>query len=159
MGRRVFISTEAGMTITRSGSVVLGLAAVVIASHLVIVQAQAPTLTGSYSATVTAGDLTPPPGMPVERMAGTWTVTFTADGRYGVKQDGTERVSGTYVSKDDQVTLTDSTGEFACTEGADPSGVYRVAIAAGAVTFTKVKDASCPGRAAVLTAKPFQAAR
>jgi hypothetical protein len=145
------------MKITGLLGLIVGVAAVLAMPGSVV--AQAPALTGSYTTTLTTADLKAPPNMPVEKMTGTWTVTFTADGHYTVKQNDAGHVSGTYVRKGDEVTLTDSSGEFACTEGDDPSGVYRVTMTGGAVTFTMVKDAACPGRAAVLTAKSFQAAR
>jgi hypothetical protein len=147
------------MALTAFRMFVFSVSTTVATAGLATAKAQAPALIGSYSSTLTSADLKVPAGLPVDQMAGTWTVTFTADGRYTVKQNDAGHVSGTYVRKGDEVTLTDASGEFACTKGDDPSGVYRVAMAGGAVTFTKVKDASCPGRAAVLTAKAFQAAQ
>ena len=123
-----------------------------------VLRAQSRPITGTYVVTLGAGDLRVTPGPIAARLAGKWSVTFGADGSYTVRKDGTDRVSGKYVMAGDEVTLTDIRGDFACI-GDGLEGVYNVKHVKNIVTFTKVKDTSCPGRVAALSSRPFTVVR
>ena len=135
----------------RHASIVAGLALVALAS--IVLSAQA-TLAGAYTATVAVSDLKGVPGPQAEKMAGTWTVAFAADGTYTVRQGDTEHVQGKYTIDGDQVTMNDAHGDFACV-GDELEGIYRVRREGAMLTLTKVRDDSCQGRAVILTAKAF----
>lgn len=132
-------------------SIVAGLALVALAS--VVLSAQT-SLPGAYSATVAVSDLKGVPGPQAEKMAGTWTVAFAADGTYTVRQGETEHVQGKYRIAGDEITMNDAHGDFACV-GDELEGVYRVRREGTMLTLTKVRDDSCQGRAVILSAKAF----
>jgi hypothetical protein len=111
-------------------------------------------IAGVYTMTLSPADLKGVNGPPAEKMAGTWIVTFTADGTYSVRQNNTDHVKGTYTSEGDEVTMTDTEGDFAC-KGDELYGVYRFQRDSHSLRLTKIKDDECAGRAAVLTLKPF----
>jgi hypothetical protein len=90
------------------------------------------------------------------QLVGTWTLVFKENGTFEVKLNGVPHVKGTFTLTADELTLTDKTGDFACVEGKDPQGVYKITRAAGTLTFDKVKDDACPGRAMALTLKPYE---
>jgi hypothetical protein len=131
--------------------IVAGLALVALASLVLSAQT---TLAGAYTMTVAVADLKGVPGPQAEKLAGTWTVSFAADGTYTVRQGETEHVQGTYTVTGDEVTMNDTHGDFACV-GDELEGVYRVRREGQTLTLTKVKDDSCQGRAVILTAKAF----
>ena len=135
----------------RPASIAAGLALVALAS--IVLGAQA-TLAGAYTATVAVSDLKGVPGQQAEKMAGTWTVAFAADGTYTVRQGETEHVQGKYAIDDDEITMNDAHGDFACV-GDELEGVYRVRREGSMLTLTKVRDDGCQGRAVILTAKAF----
>jgi hypothetical protein len=136
-------------------SIVAGLALVALASIVLSAQTSLP---GAYTATVAVSDLKGVPGPQAEKMAGTWTVAFAADGTYTVRQGETEHVQGKYTIAGDEITMNDAHGDFACV-GDELEGVYRVRREGTMLTLTKVKDDSCQGRAVILTAKAFVEAK
>jgi hypothetical protein len=136
---------------------VLGVLTLVV-SLAPVGRAESHPITGTYVVTLGASDLRVTPGPMVAQLAGKWSVTFAADGSYTVRKDGADRVNGKYTMAGDEVTLMDIRGDLACV-GDGLEGVYNVKRVKNVVTFTKVKDTSCPGRVAALTSRPFTVAR
>ena len=83
---------------------------------------------------------------PSDKVAGTWiktsdmgsvTFTFSADKKYEVEftGDGTADVTGSYVISGQQITFTDTGGDYR----SDSDGVYEFTVS-DSLTFTKVDD-------------------
>jgi hypothetical protein len=101
---------------------------------------------GTYAVTLSAEDL----GGRAE-VAGTWELSFGADGRYAVRHNGQEKVRGAYRLRLDEIALGDETGSLAC---AGP-GTYRWSVnARGELTLGRLADA-CEGRTAVFARRPL----
>lgn len=115
-----------------------------------------PPLSGAYSADIEAADVKHVKGVPADAFLGKWTLTFNDDGTYSVQQNGVEHVKGTFSVKGETLTLVDRSGDYACMDEDTPAvGEYRVKRGDTTIALTKVKDESCPGRAAALTLKPY----
>src|SRR5215831_6602620 len=71
-------------------------------------------------------------------VAGEFTLTFNGDGSYTVSAQDKVVVKGTHKVSNDEITFTDSEGEYAC--GADKPGKYKWKFDGKALTFTKVAD-------------------
>ena len=113
-------------------------------------------LAGSYSAVLSADDVKAVKVVNGRQLVGTWTLVFKGDGTFEVKMNDVSHVKGTFTLAGDELTLSDKTGDFACVEGNAPQGVYKITRAAETLTFEKVKDETCPGRAMALTLKPYK---
>ena len=135
-------------------AVVLGL----VIGCIPVAGAEVP-LTGTYSSTLTADDVKGVTVVRGDQLVGKWTLVFNSDGTYEVRLNDVTHVKGTFTLKDDELTLTDKTGDFACVEGDNPQGVYKITRSALMLTFEKVKDETCPGRASAMTLKPFTSAK
>ena len=83
-------------------------------------------------------------------VAGQFTLTLNADGTHAVSDGGEVVVSGTYVVKDKQITLTDKAGAFACPD----IGRYEWSYDGKTLTFQVLVD-ECDGRVDGLTAQPW----
>jgi hypothetical protein len=117
-----------------------------------------PPLSGAYSADIEVADVKNVKGVPADAFLGKWTLTFNDDGTYSVQQNGVEHVKGTFSVKGETLTLVDRSGDYACMDEDTPAvGEYRVQRSGKTITLTKVKDETCPGRAAALTLKPYTA--
>lgn len=67
----------------------------------------APSLSGTYIATITKQDSF--------RFSGEWKITFTDDGHYTVVRNGALKVEGIYTLMQDQLEITDRSGPYMCT--------------------------------------------
>lgn len=95
---------------------------------------QKSALVGKWS-----GEFAGQDGQPVK-----FTMVITEDTyQFDFGMDGTADVTGAYTAEGDQVTVWDTAGENTCPS--DQKGVYRYAVEADMVTFTKVTDA-CESR-------------
>lgn len=74
----------------------------------------------------------------------TFKVSMKADNTYIVdlNNDGTSEVQGKYTVEGDQITMEDTSGEYACT---GQKGIYKFVIEGDKNTLSKVSDA-CPIR-------------
>jgi hypothetical protein len=125
-------------------------AAVLAGSALIAALATAPTmastsqasrqLAGTYQTTI-AHD--PALG---GHLNGTWTITFTKNGAYTVKEDGRVGERGKASITPNRITFGHETGFLAC----PTSGLYKWKLTGKRLKFSRIRDKSCPGRAGVL---------
>ena len=78
---------------------------------------------------------------------GSFTLTFTADGKYLIARGGTPVVEGMAQADGDQLTVRDTSGSMACE--ADVSGHYKWRLEQDVLTLAVIDDA-CKGRASGL---------
>ncbi|MEP7272105.1 MAG: hypothetical protein ABI882_11420 [Acidobacteriota bacterium] len=83
---------------------------------------------------------------------GQFVITFLEDGSHTVSADGNVVVKGSYSVTQDQILLTDKSGEYAC--GATQTGKYKWKVVEKTLTFEKVDD-ECDGRAGALTGEAW----
>jgi hypothetical protein len=92
---------------------------------------------GTYSAKIT----TPP------ELKGTWVLSFAKGGTYTISQAGKVVVRGHDFAVGAQVKLSQETGSKACTS----VGYYNFKRSGKTLTFAKLSDPKCAGRAFVLS--------
>jgi hypothetical protein len=84
-------------------------------------------------------------------LAGTWEISFGADGRYTVRQNGETKAQGAYELRLDELALRDETGPLACSGPA----TYRWTVnARGDLVLGRLADA-CEGRTRVFARRPL----
>jgi hypothetical protein len=101
-------------------------------------------LSGTFKTTLSGG----PPAL-----NGKWQLKFSGP-HFAIRRNGTKVVQGRVNYGAGKLTLTDTSGSYACS-GAHRKGTYRYKLSAGSLTFTVVKD-SCSGRKAVMTTKAYR---
>lgn len=83
---------------------------------------------------------------------GQFTITFNEDKTHSVAVDGNIAVKGSYTVTDDQLTLVDKEGQYAC-EGT--VGKYRWKAGDGGLKFEKIED-ECDGRSGALSGQTWK---
>jgi hypothetical protein len=91
---------------------------------------------GKYTTRIT----TPP------ELKGTWAISFASGGKYTIRQNGTVVVRGHYLAVAPQIEFGKETGSKAC----PAVGYYDWKRRGKALTFHKLSDPKCAGRAFVL---------
>ena len=84
--------------------------------------------------------------------SGDFTVAFSSDGTFRVREKRDVVVEGSYTVEASRITLTDKQGRYACV--AEGSGKYTWKQEGQTLAFTKVDD-SCSGRERILTKQPL----
>jgi hypothetical protein len=118
----------------RLGAIASGAAALALALPSLALADGPPA--GKYSAKIT----TPP------ELKGTWVLTFVKSGTYTITQAGKVVVRGHDLSIGSQMQLYKETGSKACTS----IGYYNFKRTGKTLTFSKLSDPKCAGRAFVL---------
>jgi hypothetical protein len=104
---------------------------------------------GTYTTTIGDGDVPPDQKAAV----GMWEVMLGDENEFTASQNGDVKVRGTYAISGDQMSFSDSDGEFACAKD-QASGTYQPTLNEGTLTF-KVVDDKCSGRRIILTSHPL----
>jgi len=108
--------------------------------------------TGSYTTTITAGDVTGLPPFFQDLLIGDWEMTYKEDGGFDVYNLSTgQSARGKYVVNPAVVVFVGKDeGELACLG----AGVYKLTTTGNSLTFTAVSD-QCLGRYIVFTSHPL----
>jgi hypothetical protein len=95
-------------------------------------------LTGKYDTKIKGG-----------QFGGTWTLTFSANGRYTVADNGQVMIHGLTNTKGTTVVLSRETGPAAC----PAAGTYSWKLSGKTLRFSQISDKTCTGRSTVLSHK------
>ncbi len=84
--------------------------------------------------------------------SGEFTITFYDDGSHSVSVNDNVVVKGSYTVREDQITLIDKEGQYAC--DMSKPGKYRWKVEEKTLKFEKLED-ECDGRASALTGQAW----
>jgi hypothetical protein len=95
------------------------------------------------------------PGTYATQLGGeTWSIQFTAKGKFRVFREDQEMVQGSYKATKNEIEVKDEKGKLA-SKGDQAVGRYRWKLDGDRLTFTAVRDES-PGRRKALTFGPWK---
>src|SRR5215212_2489111 len=83
---------------------------------------------------------------------GQFAITFSNDGTHSVSADGKVVVKGSYAVTQDQITLTDKEGDYACL---GTTGKYKWKVEGPSLKFEKIED-DCEGRAGAMLGSTWE---
>jgi len=113
-------------------------AAIAIAVIACTTALAAAALSGTYNATITGSGA----------LNGSWSLAFSGS-KYTITFKGATAVNGAFTQSANRITFSDRNGKYACP---GTKGVYSYSLSGRTLKFTRVSDAKCAGRRAVLAA-------